>query len=107
MYAIVDHSGKQHKVVEGEVIRIDKLDKEQGDTIEFDKVLYLSKGEVPQVGSPYIGNAKVFGEVLGDIRDKKVIAFTYRRRKSSSRKVGHRQTYSCVKIKEIKISKED
>ncbi len=102
MYAIVNHGGKQHKVAEGEVIRIDKLGLEQGATVEFDEVLYVAQDDAIKVGTPHLENARVIGEVIGDMRDKKVIAFTYRRRKSSSRKVGHRQTYTCVKIKEIK-----
>jgi large subunit ribosomal protein L21 len=101
MYAIVDVSGKQHKMSAGEVIRIDKMTSEVGDAVEFDKVLYVSDEEAVKVGAPYLDKAKVVGEVIGDMREKKVVAFFYRRRKGSSRKVGHRQTYTCVKIKEI------
>ena len=101
MYAIINHKGKQHKVAEGEVIYVDKLGLEKDASIAFNDVLYMVKDDVIQAGNPYLDSIKVIGEVMGDIRDKKVIAFTYRRRKSSSRKVGHRQTYSCVKIKKI------
>ena len=101
MYAIVNHGGKQYKVSEGDIVRLDKLDAEEGSSLDFDEVLYISKDEDVRIGAPFIEKAKVVGEVIGDVRDKKIVSFFYRRRKSSSRKVGHRQTYSCVKIKEI------
>lgn len=101
MYAIINLKGKQHKVSAGEVVRVDKLNLESGSTIEFDQVLYVSDDENVKVGAPYLENAKVTGEVLNDFKDKKIFAFFYRRRKGSARKVGHRQTYTNVKIKEI------
>ena len=101
MYAIVNHKGKQYIVKEGDVIRLDKLSLEEGSEVELNEVLFISKEDNHQVGTPFIEKVKVLGEVVTEYRDKKVIAFTYRRRKSSSRKVGHRQTYSLVKIKSI------
>lgn len=102
MYAVVDFKGKQHRVAKGDVIDIDKTTLEPGSKIEFDQVLFVSDDKAVKVGTPVVEKAKVLGEVLGDIKAKKLIAFFYRRRKSSSRKVGHRQQYTRVKITDIK-----
>lgn len=101
MYAIVDLNGKQHKVAAGDIVEIDLQDYAPGDAIEFDKVLYVSNQETAQVGTPALANVKVTAEVLGNIKGEKVVSFKYKRRKGSSRKMGHRQRYTKVKINEI------
>jgi len=102
MYAIIDVKGKQQKVTEGEIIQIDLVDKNPGDTIEFENIVCLSDGKEVKVGSPYVKDSKVIGEVLREVKGPKILVFFYRRRKGSSRKVGHREKYLEVKIKEIK-----
>ena len=74
MYAIFDVNGKQHQVKEGEVVRIDLMDKQAGDSVEFDQVLFISTDKEKKIGTPTIEGSKVVGEVLGDIKDKKIIS---------------------------------
>lgn len=101
MYAIIETGGKQYKVEEGQIINVEKLDVQQGEEVNFDKVLLIKDEENIIPGSPVIEKAKVIGEVIETARGKKIIVFKYKRRKNYRRKKGHRQWYSKVKIKEI------
>ncbi len=102
MYAIMDVNGKQHKVKAGDIIRIDKGDYEPGQAVTFDQVLYISDGnDTIEIGQPIVANAKVTATVLRDFKDKKIVSFKYKRRKSSSVKQGHRQQYTEIKIDAI------
>ncbi len=101
MYAIVEIGGEQHRVSEGDLIKVEKLDVEVGQRMEFDDVLLVAgQGEVT-VGRPKIEQAKVIAEVVRQGKGKKIIVFTYRRRKDSSRKLGHRQLFTELRIVEI------
>ena len=104
MYAVIQDSGKQFKVAEGDVINIDLREAAAGDEIAFDKVLYCGGEDGCQVGTPLIANAKVTGTVEAEVKGKKTIHFTMRRRKDSRRKVGHRQRYLSVRITGIAVS---
>lgn len=99
MYAIIETGGKQYRVEKGDVIDVEKL-KTVSEKVEF-KVLFLNDGSTVKVGSPHLANAVVKGELLGESRGPKVIAFKYKRRKPFRRKVGHRQKYARVKITDI------
>ena len=101
MYAIIRDAGRQHKVVEGQSIAIDRVGLESGDEVEFAEVLLLSGEENVTVGTPTVKDAKVIGEVKGVISGPKVFAVQYRRRKNSRRKVGHRQKYTEVRVTKI------
>jgi large subunit ribosomal protein L21 len=103
MYAVIDDQGKQYKVSEGDRIEIDLRDAAPGDVVEFDKILFCGDEGAPKVGAPYVENAKVTAEVEEEIKAKKVIHFTLRRRKGSRRKVGHRQRYLRVRITGISV----
>ncbi|MCK4437119.1 50S ribosomal protein L21, partial [bacterium] len=88
MYAIVEIGGEQHRVSEGDLIKVEKLDVEVGQRMEFNDILLVAgQGEVA-VGRPKIEQAKVIAEVVRQGKGKKIIVFTYRRRKDSSRKLG-------------------
>ena len=103
MYAIIEDSGQQFKVSEGDVVNVDLkgLD-EKTDTIEFDRVLMVADGENVTVGTPLVDGAKVVAEVVqAKVAGKKVVSFKYRRRKASRRKIGHRQKYTQVRVKQI------
>ena len=103
MYAIIETGGKQYPVEVGDVIDVELLKAEQS-KIEFDKVLLVNDGKNAKIGSPTLENCKVFGEILDkQVKAPKVIAFKYKKRKDSKKKIGHRQKYSRVKITEIKI----
>ena len=101
MYAIIRDGGRQHRVAEGETIVIDRLDLNPGDEVVFSEVLLYRGDDTVTVGTPTVEKVKVIGEVKGVVKDKKLYAVQYRRRKNSRRKVGHRQKYTEVVIKSI------
>lgn len=101
MYAVIATGGKQYKVREGDVLRVEKLSGEIGSQISFDKVLLFSDGENVKIGQPVLDNAAVSGHVVEQGKNKKIIVFKYKRRKRYRRKLGHRQTYTAVKIDKI------
>jgi len=99
MFAVIRTGGKQYKVAKDDVIAIEKLDGEAGAEVSFD-VLMLDSA----VGNPLVSGAKVTGEILETAKGEKVIAFKKKRRKNTHRKRGHRQTFTKVKITEIRAS---
>ena len=102
MYAVIDDRGSQIKVTEGEVVAIDLSDAEPGSEVIFDRVLLFVDDSGVKVGTPTVDGASVVAEVVGDIKGKKVYGVSFRRRKSSKVRNGHRQRYTRVKIKAIK-----
>jgi large subunit ribosomal protein L21 len=100
MFAVIRAGGKQYRVAAEDVIRIDRVNGEPGEVIEFGEVLVLG-GDTPQLGMPTIAGAMVAGEVLQHTRGDKVIAFKKRRRKNSRRKRGYRHEFSVIRITEI------
>lgn len=107
MYAIIVTGGKQYRVENGDVIYVEKLDVNEEETVSFDKVIALSpdKGAM-KVGKPYVKNAVVTGKVLKNGKGKKITVFTYKPKKGSARKMGHRQPYTKVQIENIEIVAE-
>ncbi len=100
MYAVIETGGKQYKVEEGDTIFVEKIDAEEGDKVNFEKVLFISKEE-PIVGVPYVDGAMVEGTVLEQGKAKKVVVFKYKAKKNYKKKQGHRQPYTKVKIDKI------
>ena len=98
MYAVIVSGGKQHRVVEGETLRLEKLDVATGETVDFDKVLMVGEGENVKVGAPYVDGGKVSAEVVSHGRGEKVRIIKFRRRKHHRKQQGHRQWYTEVKI---------
>lgn len=103
-YAVVDSGGKQYKVREGEVIRLEKLNGESGDSIEFDKVLCLKKDDEILFGDPVLSGARVQAQIIRHGRGEKIIVFKFKRRKKYRKKIGHRQSFTEVKIVSISHS---
>jgi large subunit ribosomal protein L21 len=101
MYAVIQSGGKQHRVKEGQVVRLEKIDLEKGATIDFDKILMVGEGEDLALGAPYLDKAKVSGEVVEQGRGKKIKIVKFRRRKHSRKQMGHRQWFTEVKITSI------
>jgi large subunit ribosomal protein L21 len=101
MYAVVKTGGKQYKIQEGEIFRVEKLPGEVGAEITFDDVLMVSDGETVQVGTPLLANVTVKGTVVEQGQAKKILVFKYKRRKRYRRKQGHRQQYTAVKVDSI------
>jgi large subunit ribosomal protein L21 len=102
-YAIIKTGGRQYRVAEGDTIDVDLLDIEPGKTATFGEVLMFADGKNLTHGTPLISGAKVTAEVLRQRKDKKVIAFKYKRRKGYHRTVGHRRKLTRVKIKSISV----
>ena len=100
MYAILETGRFQFSVKEGDKVRIPKLQVQPKEKVVFDKVLLIS-GEKPLIGTPYVKNAKVEGEVLGSGKGEKITVFKFKRRVKYRRKKGHRQGYTEVKIEKI------
>ena len=101
MYAIIEVNGKQYKVEEGKYIDVDHLGLEKDASVEFDKVLAVSKDGNQKFGTPYISNAKVTGKLVENFQGDKVIAYKYLKRKDSHKKKGHRALLSRVAIEKI------
>lgn len=102
MYAIVDSGGKQYKVQEGEIVKVEKLSGNVGDSVSFDKILMFSDGEKVNLGTPLLEKVAVNGHIIEQGKSKKIIVFKYKRRKRYRRKQGHRQQFTAVKIDSIK-----
>jgi large subunit ribosomal protein L21 len=100
MFAVIKTGGKQYRVAAEDVIRVDRVNGQPGEIVEFGEVLVVG-GDVPQLGTPTVAGATVAGEVLQHTRGDKVIAFKKRRRKNSRRKRGYRHEFSVVRITEI------
>ena len=100
MYAIIATGGKQYKVAEGDIIRVEKLGLEAGATISFDQVLVVNNGGLV-VGSPTVAGATVSATVVEEGKNKKVIVYRYKRKSGYHKKNGHRQPYTKVKIEKI------
>ena len=100
MFAVIRTGGKQYRVAEDDVIKVDKVAGEAGEIVRFGEVLVVG-GDTPLLGAPHVAGAMVTAEVLDQGRGDKVIAFKKRRRKNSRRKRGHRQDFVLIRISEI------
>ena len=101
MYAIIETGGKQYKVSEGDIIKVEKLDAKAGDNFTFDKVLVVANGDDVKFGNPTVTNATVLANVLGEGKAKKVIVYKYKPKKGFHKKKGHRQRFMALKIEKI------
>jgi large subunit ribosomal protein L21 len=101
MYAVVATGGKQYKVAEGDILKVEKINGEVGSEVAFDKILLLSDGENVKIGQPEVEGVTVHGQIVDQGKSKKVIVFKYKRRKRYRRKQGHRQPYTAVRIDRI------
>lgn len=98
MYAVFESGGKQHRVQEGEVLKLEKIELGTGEIVEFDKVMMLGEGDSVKLGQPLVAGAKVTAEVVSQGRHDKVTIIKFRRRKHHMKRAGHRQWYTEVKI---------
>ena len=101
MYAVIRTGGKQYKVQEGETLRVEKLNGNEGSEIEFSDVLMVSDGEAVTLGQPGIENAMVKAHIVEQGKGKKVLVFKFKRRKGYRKLKGHRQHFTAVKIDNI------
>ncbi|MEH6580949.1 MAG: 50S ribosomal protein L21 [Halioglobus sp.] len=98
MYAVIESGGKQHRVVEGETLKLEKIEIATGETVEFDKVLMIGGGEDVKIGTPLVAGGKVTAEVISQGRHKKITIIKFNRRKHYRKQTGHRQWFTEVKI---------
>ena len=102
MYAVVNSGGKQYKVQQGQILRVEKIPGDVGNPVTFDRVLMFSDGENVNIGQPSLEDIAVEGHIVEQGKAKKIIVFKYKRRKRYRRKKGHRQEFTAVMIDNIK-----
>ena len=100
-YAIIQTGGKQYKVSASEILKIERLNDKEGETVEFKNVLFLNDNKTNEIGNPNIAGAKVEATVLKNTKNRTVLVFKKRRRKNSRKKYGHRQPISLIRITKI------
>ena len=98
MFAVFQSGGKQHRVTEGDVVQLEKIQGEPGEEVVFDQVLMVGNGDDVNVGAPYIEGGQVKAEVLRTDRGKKIRVIKFKRRKHHMKRTGHRQWFTEVKI---------
>jgi len=101
MYAIIETGGKQYKVAEGDVVRVEKLEVGEAEQVKFDKILLVSKDGTLVVGKPYVANAQVTGSVVKQGKAKKILVFKYKPKVNYRKRYGHRQPFTAIKIEKI------
>tara|TARA_Y100000590_G_scaffold456906_1_gene608406 strand:- start:9 stop:554 length:546 start_codon:yes stop_codon:yes gene_type:complete len=100
-FAVIQTGGKQYKVSTSEIVKIERLNYEEGKTVEFKNVLFLNDKENTEIGNPHIQGAKVEATILKNIKNRTILVFKKRRRKNSRKKYGHRQPVSLIRITKI------
>jgi large subunit ribosomal protein L21 len=98
MYAVISTGGKQYKLAQGDYCRVEKLDAEEGASIELDKVLMIADGDTINIGTPFVDGGKVTAKVIAHGRAKKVEIMKFRRRKHHQKRTGHRQYYTEIEV---------
>lgn len=103
MYAIVEVSGKQYKVQEGDIVFVERIEAEEGKKVTFENVLLVSDGEKVTIGEALVKGAKVEATVIGQGKAKKIIVYKYKAKKNERKTRGHRQPYTKVQIEKISV----
>lgn len=101
MFAVIQTGGKQYKVAEGEMVKVEKLDAVAGDKITLDQILMIKDDQGTRIGDPLVQGAKITAEVLEQGRGKKITVYKYKKRKNQRKKQGHRQAYTRILIEKI------
>jgi len=101
MYAVIQTGGKQYKVAEGEILKVEKLEGVAGDKLTLDQVLMIKDEAGARIGTPTVKDAQVTVEVIEQGREKKITVYKYKKRKNYRRKQGHRQAYTKIKVEKI------
>ena len=100
-FAVIQTGGKQYKVSTSEILKIERLNNQEGKTVEFKNVLFLNDDKTTEIGNPNIQGAKVEATILKNTKNKTILVFKKRRRKNSRKKYGHRQPVSLIRITKI------
>ncbi|MCX6997704.1 MAG: 50S ribosomal protein L21 [Kiritimatiellaeota bacterium] len=102
-YAVVETGGKQYLVHKNDKLEVEKLPADKGATVTLERVLAVSDGQTLKIGAPVVGGAAVLADVVDQIRGPKTISFKKKKRKGYHKKIGHRQSLTCLCIKDIQI----
>ena len=105
MYAVIEANGKQYKVAKNDIFSTERMSVKAGAEVKISKVLLLNEGNSVHVGNPYVKGSHVACEVVKQMREPKVIAYKYKKRKSEKKKIGHRRDVTVLKVKEIETAK--
>jgi large subunit ribosomal protein L21 len=104
MYAVVKSGGKEYRISKGDILRVEKLGGKVGDQVAIKEVLLVSQEDQVRVGNPYLANAVVTGEIIQEVKGRKVQTYKMKKRKNYRRFKGHRQTYTYLKVNDISLS---
>jgi len=104
MNAVVKTGGKEYRISKGDLIRVEKMEGKVGDQVTMKDILMISDEDKVQVGNPFLTNAVITGEIVQQVRGKKVLIYKMKRRKNYRRTKGHRQTYTYIRVNEISLS---
>ncbi len=103
MYAVVKTGGKEYRISQGDLIRVEKMEGKVGDQVTMKDILMVSHEGQVQVGNPLLANAVITGEIVQQVKGKKVLIYKMKRRKNYRRTKGHRQTYTYIRVNEISL----
>ncbi len=103
MYAVIETGGKQYRVEPDEMVQVEKLTVEKGETVEIDRVALVEQDGKVKVGAPWVHGAKVVCRVVSHGRDRKIDVFTYKSKSGQKRSLGHRQAYTQLKVEQILV----
>jgi len=103
MYAVIKTGGKQYRVAEGDLVKVEKIAGEIGDVVELKEILLAADGDTVEIGRPHLDHCTVVGEIVEQKKDKKVVIFKAKRRKSYRKRQGHRQNHTVLRITAIKL----
>jgi large subunit ribosomal protein L21 len=104
MNAVVKTGGKEYRISRGDLIRVEKMEGKVGDQVTMKDILMISNGDKVQVGNPLLANAVITGEIIQQVKGKKVLTYKMKRRKNYRRTKGHRQTYTYIRVNEISLA---
>ena len=103
MYAVVKTGGKEYRISQGDLIRVEKMEGKVGDQVTMKDILMVSHKDQVQVGNPLLANAVIKGEIVQQVKGKKVLIYKMKRRKNYRRTKGHRQTYTYIRVNDISL----
>jgi large subunit ribosomal protein L21 len=103
MYAIIETGGKQYRVKEGDILRVEKLPFEPGDVVELENVLLVRDGDRVNIGNPMLSDVRVSAKILAQGKSRKILVFKYKPKKNYRKRYGHRQPYTEIQIEKIEV----
>lgn len=103
MYAVVKTGGKEYRISQGDLIRVERMQGKVGDQVTMKDILMVSHEDQVQVGNPLLANAVITGEIVQQVKGKKILTYKMKRRKNYRRTKGHRQTYTYIRVNDISL----